>query len=281
MDNYASLPRVSIVTPSFNQAEFIEETILSVQGQNYPNLEHIIVDGGSTDGTLSILKKYGDKIKWISEKDSGQANAINKGFKMAEGEIIGWLNSDDPYLEGAVSSVVNVFLNHSKVQVLYGDYVFLDGSGRRIYEMRLIHYDLYILLFDRCYIAQPAVFYKKEIFNEVGFLDETLKYAMDWEYFLRLGFSGYHFYHIPKLLAGYRLHKNSKTMSELFGCKEVTDEENKVRQIYIKRCGYSTLSDLNLKILRKYHRIRRRVIQLLTQNIVESPHLDRMIKESV
>lgn len=281
MDNSASLPKVSIVTPSFNQAEFIEETILSVQRQNYPNLEHIIVDGGSTDGTLSILKKYGDKIKWISENDRGQANAINKGFKMAEGEIIGWLNSDDPYLEGAVSSVVNVFVNHPKVQVLYGDYVFLDGSGRRIYEMRLIKYDLYILLFDRCYIAQPTVFYKKEIFNKVGFLDETLQYAMDWEFFLRLGFSGYHFYHIPRLLAGNRLHKGSKTMSGWNGCKKLFDEEKNVRLRYMETCGYRNISELNLKVIRKYHKFRRRAIQLWTQHIYESPCLDRMIKESV
>lgn len=159
-------PKVSIVTPSLNQAKFIEETILSVQAQGYPNLEHLIIDGGSTDGTLDILQKYNGRIRWISEKDSGQTNAINKGFRLTEGEIVGWLNADDVYLNRAISTAVNEFVAHKEIQFLYGDFIYINCYGQHLWSQKSLKFDPLILLFDECYIGQPTIFFKKELLEK-------------------------------------------------------------------------------------------------------------------
>jgi len=266
-------PKVSVITPSFNQGRFIEETILSIQSQSYPNLEHIVVDGGSTDGTLGILGKNFGKIKWISEKDRGQAHAINKGFRMAQGEIIGWLNSDDIYFNGAMRQVINIFTNEPTIDVLYGDYIYIDDHGQKLKEERLINFDLKILLYDGCFIGQPAVFFKRKVFESVGYIDEALHFAIDWEYWLRLYFSGCRFYHLPRFLSGYRLHVKSKTMNQ---SQALLDEEELVRNKYSAR-----INNGNCKrnyLVRKYHRFRKRAVQLWHQNIIEFPRMDSIVR---
>lgn len=207
--------RISIVTPSLNQGKFIKEAISSVLDQDYPNVEHIIVDGGSEDETLNILREYSSKterIKWISEPDKGQSDAINKGFRMATGDIIGWLNADDRYLPGCFQTVVQTFADNPDVDIVYGDYRFIDESGNVFKVRKEIDFDPFILKYLHVlYIPSTATFFRRKIIDEGNFLRLDLQYAMDYEYFLRLAFKGYKFYHIPRYLADFRWHPASKS----------------------------------------------------------------------
>ena len=206
-------PLVSIVTPSFNQGEFIEETILSVKNQSHPNIEHIIVDGGSTDNTLDILKKYEGtyNMNWISEPDRGHSDAVNKGFGMARGEIIGWLNSDDVYFEKTtVQSVVNAFLERPEVDVMYGDIVFVSQDSR-ILMVRCVPNFSYKRLLRSCFLEQPAVFMKKRVVEDNKL--ELGLFALDYEYWLRIG-KEYRFHHLPRILAADRNHPGRISISQ-------------------------------------------------------------------
>ena len=202
---------VTIVTPSFNQARFIEETILSVQRQDYAGIQHIVVDGGSTDGTLDILKKY-PHVAWISETDKGQSDALNKGFRMAEGDIVGWLNADDTYLPWAVRSAVDVFRKFPDVAMVYGLVNIIDAESE-VYRTRYSpDFDLGLLVRGgRCYI-QPVTFFRREIFAEIGYLDPTFHEAMDYEFFVRVG-QRFSVKRIRKVIGNYRTHTHSKTFS--------------------------------------------------------------------
>ncbi len=206
-----SLPKISIITPSFNQARFIDANIQSVLAQQYSDVEHIIIDGGSTDGTISILKKY-PHLHWISEPDRGQTHALNKGFKMASGEIIGWLNSDDTYCPDIFQVVAEQFENKD-VKVLCGDGYETDEDGnitRSLYS-RCVSPEILVKYWKWKYeFIQPAFFFHRDVFNEVGFLDENLYYTMDYDFFIRLG-KQYMFHYLPKPLANYRLYAESKT----------------------------------------------------------------------
>ncbi len=157
--------KISIITPSYNQGNFIEDTIKSVIQQDYPNFEHIIIDGGSTDNTLDILKRY-PHLRWISEKDSGQSEAINKGFKLATGDIIAWLNSDDYYERNIFSLVANYFQENSQCRILYGDMTFVDYSGNAMFILTgdTISREKLIKCPDA--IRQPSIFWKKEVIDE-------------------------------------------------------------------------------------------------------------------
>ncbi len=206
-----SLPKFSVVTPSFNQASFIEDNIRSVFDQRYPAIEHIIIDGASNDGTLEILKKY-PHLRWISEPDQGQAYALNKGFKMATGEIIGWLNADDSYCSQVFQTVAQIFVN-PEVMVLYGDGFEIDEHGtiKRPIISRGASSEALIKYWKWQYeYIQPAFFFRRKVFDEVGYLDEHLYYAMDHDFFIRLS-QRYDFHYIAKPLASTRLHAASKT----------------------------------------------------------------------
>lgn len=199
-------PLVSIVTPSFNQARFIEEAILSVQAQDYPFIEHIIIDGASTDETLAILKKHENtfNLRWISEPDEGHADAVNKGFALAQGEIIGWLNSDDVYFDKkTISAVVSAFQEHPEADIVYGDcaYIWEDGT---ILKVQCVPGFRYSRLQRGCFLEQPAVFFRKHVVDKHK-LDKSLKIGIDYEYWLRLG-KQYKFYKIPRILAADRNH---------------------------------------------------------------------------
>lgn len=206
-------PLVSIITPSLNQGKFIEETIKSVLSQDYPNIEYIVMDGGSTDNTVEILWKYSDKIKWMSEPDEGQADAVNKGFKMAKGKILGWLNSDDTYNPGAISMAVEHFLEIPKLIMIYGDANFVDTEGNIIGRYRTEPFNLQRLA-DVCFICQPTVFLRREVIEEIGMLDTNLHTCMDYDYWIRIG----KIYNISKIsylkgmvLANSRKHDETKT----------------------------------------------------------------------
>lgn len=179
-------PLISIITPSLNQGKFIERTILSVLSQDYPDLEYIVIDGGSRDNTLEILNKYDDRIKWISESDRGQADAVNKGLKLAKGEILGWLNSDDTYNPGAVRKAVEQFMRDPHIIMVYGDALFIDRDDRVAGKYPTEDFSL-ARLHDTCFICQPAVFFKQEVIKTIGTLDTCLQTCMDYDYWIRVG----------------------------------------------------------------------------------------------
>jgi glycosyltransferase involved in cell wall biosynthesis len=201
--------KISIITPTLNHARFIEDTILSVLQQDYKNYEHIIIDGGSTDGTVEILKKY-PHLKWISEKDNGQSAAINKGVKMAKGDILTWINSDDWYENGALSIVAGYFRDHGDCFFMYGDQIDVDENKYPIGARRGNTMFLGSLIKTPDVVRQPVCFWRKEVAHTVGYLDETLHLVMDYDYFLRIA-KHYSFHHVNKTLCCFRMHKGAKT----------------------------------------------------------------------
>lgn len=211
------LPTISIVTPSFNQGAFIEEALLSVKEQNYPSVEHIVLDGASTDNTVDILRRYSEKpgwkhLYWNSERDAGQSDALNKGFRMATGNIVGWLNSDDRYRPGCFARVAQEFARHQNADVIYGDYTWMNEKGRIKRVRREIDFNHFILSYHHVlYIATVSTFFGRRVFDQGNLLDPDLQYAMDFEFFLRLADKGYHFYHVPSVLADFRWHPQSKS----------------------------------------------------------------------
>lgn len=207
------LPLVSIVTPSFNQAQFLEETILSVLGQDYPNLEYLIVDGGSTDGSLEIIRRYADRLAWwVSEPDSGQTEALNKGFAHARGEIFAWLNSDDTYLPQAVSEAVQYLQNHAEVGLVYGDASFIDERGRVLGKFPARQTDYRRLRRGYVHIPQQAAFFRAELWRRVGPLDASFYFAMDYDLWVRIARIAKIVY-LPRLWANFRLHGSAKTIA--------------------------------------------------------------------
>jgi len=210
-------PLVSIVTPSLNQGRFIEETILSVKNQIYPNIEHIIVDGGSTDNTVDIIRKYDGtyNMLWLSEPDDGQSDAINKGWKMSKGDIIAWLNSDDTYMPWAVEIAVNWFINHPDVDMVYGDCSITNEAGKNIGQASVADFNLGKMLCGHNMVSQPAVFLRKEVLDKVGYLDSNLHFAMDYDLWLRIGLKGKMIY-IAQVLANYHEHSDTKSMTEAY-----------------------------------------------------------------
>jgi glycosyltransferase involved in cell wall biosynthesis len=178
-------PFVSVITPSYQSARYIQETIESVKKQDYPYIEHIIVDGGSSDGTIEILKAY-PHLKWVSEKDRGQSHALNKGFKMARGEIFGWLNSDDTYNPGAVSQSLNYLTSRPDADMVCSDIYTIDNQSNRVVRRNGKPFNLTEHLFEN-FVRQPSVFMRRNIIEEVGGVDETLNYCMDRELWLRIG----------------------------------------------------------------------------------------------
>ncbi len=208
---YEELPLVSIITPSYNQGEFIKETIESVLNQDYPNIEYLVIDGGSTDQTVDILKSYGNRITWVSEKDEGQADAVNKGISAAHGSIIGWLNSDDTYLEGAISIMVKYFKNHPTTDMVYGEGYYIDKSSN-IIERYLTEKFSRSRLAEQCIICQPTAFFTKKFVEEVGMLDKSLQLCMDYELWIRMAQKGKVAY-IPVYIATSRMYEENKTLS--------------------------------------------------------------------
>lgn len=210
-------PLVSIVTPSYNQGKFVEQTIQSVLAQDYPNIEYIIMDGGSTDDTLSIIRKYQDKIsKWASEPDGGQSNAINKGWRMARGDILAWLNSDDMYPPGAVSSAVSALLKIPAVGMVFGDSYLIDAQGKFISRYSSKNKNGYRKGMPVEHdIPQPAVFIRKRALQEVGFLNEDLNYCMDYELYMRIA-KRFDIIYTPQVLAQMRIYMGTKTSQNTF-----------------------------------------------------------------
>lgn len=207
---------ISIVTTSLNQGRFLDDALISVQSQSYRVLEHIVVDGSSTDGTQELLKRKGgpawQHLLWSSEPDQGQSQAMNKGLRAARGEVIGWLNSDDRYRPQCLQTIARVFEANPQIDVLYGDYTFIDEHGRHLRTRREIEFSPLVLFYHRVsFVPTTSCFFRRRIFDDQNWLNETLQYAMDHEFFMRLARRGYRFQHVRALLADFRIHAASKS----------------------------------------------------------------------
>ena len=218
-------PLISIVTPSYNQAKYIEQTIQSVLEQDYPRVEYLVVDGLSTDNSVEVIKKYSlesDSLLtdnqsrsidwWVSEKDSGQGEAINKGLARAKGEIIAWLNSDDYYLSGTLAAVVKVFQDNPDVVMVYGDMLAVDEHGRTLNTLKYKQLSLQDLL---CFqiIGQPSVFFRREAYEKAGGLDATFHFLLDHHLWLRIAQAG-KIMHVPQIWSAARYHAEAKNRAK-------------------------------------------------------------------
>lgn len=204
--------KVSIVTPSFNQARYLEQTIRSVLEQDYPRLEYFVMDGGSIDGSLEIIQKYAGQLTgWVSEKDRGQADAINKGLSRADGEIVAWLNSDDYYLPGALACAVETFRQHPKAGLVYGDVLSVDNKSHPFNLQTFKPFNLNDLMAFRI-ISQPAVFMRRAVLEQAGLLDPSYHMLLDHHLWLRMTHLGPMVY-VPKTLAAARYHAEAKNLA--------------------------------------------------------------------
>jgi glycosyltransferase involved in cell wall biosynthesis len=212
----ADLPKISIVTPSFNQGGFIERTLLSVIDQRYPALEYFVQDGNSKDKTVEVLQEYQEKLSgWASEKDSGQSQAINRGFAKTSGEIMAWLNSDDLLLPGSLQTVGDYFNRHPDVDVVYGNRLMIDGDDQEIGRWIMPGHDGNVLSWVD-YIPQETLFWRRRLWDKVGgHIDESFCFAMDWDLLVRFRDAGAKFAHIPQFLGAFRVHSEQKTSAAI------------------------------------------------------------------
>jgi glycosyltransferase involved in cell wall biosynthesis len=204
-------PPVTIVTPSLNQGVYIADAIDSVLAQDYPNIEYLVVDGGSTDATLDILESYGDRLQWVSERDRGQADAINKGFRRARGDILGWLNADDVYAPEAIARAVAAFASSPDAGLVYGNGAILDEAGRVVRDFHEIEpFSLWRLVHCLDFVLQPAAFFRRALTLQAGLLDEDLEFGLDWDLWIRLAGLGEVRY-LDEKLGFSRVHGATKT----------------------------------------------------------------------
>lgn len=205
-------PKISIVTPSFEQGRYLEKTLRSVLEQNYPNLEYVVKDGGSTDNSRAIIERYQDKLShWVSTPDKGQSHAINIGFTHTSGDIMGWLNSDDLLLPGALNCVADYFVKHPEIDVLYGNRLLIDESDNEIGRWILPGHSSSTLSWAD-FIPQETLFWRRSIWDKIGGqVDESFRFAMDWDLLIRFREAGANFTHIPYFLGAFRVHDNQKT----------------------------------------------------------------------
>lgn len=216
--------RVTIVVPSYNQGVFLGDTLRSIVDQKYPNLELIVVDGASKDNTLDVIKQYESKLAWwVSEEDTGQASAINKGFQRSTGDIMAWLNSDDMIAPGALARVARYFKANPDVQVVYGDRIVIDEAGLEIGRWILPGHSRGVLRWVD-FIPQETLFWRREAWHAIdSHIDENFKFAIDWDFLLRLSNRGIRITHIPVFLGLFRVHGLQKTSSQIssIGLKEM------------------------------------------------------------
>lgn len=235
---YKEFPKISVVTPSFNQAEFLEQTICSVLEQGYPNLEYIIVDGGSTDGSVDIIRRYESQLSfWVSEPDHGQAHAINKGLRLATGEWVAWQNSDDIYYLGAFQHLADRALKSPSVDLIVGDMNLVDKSGSVIRDVRYVRPTYKSVLSEGMVLANQAAFWRRSVHQEIGYFDESLDCIFDREWFLRVLRSNQKVAHIPYVMGALRVHERSKssTREAVFQAEEKLVLAGRYPSVWTKR----------------------------------------------
>lgn len=216
MPDISDQPTVTIVTPSWNSVEFIERTIRSIVSQTYKNIEFIVVDGGSTDGTLDVLKRHTDEISWwVSEKDNGMYHAINKGLARASGEIVAYLNSDDIYYPETISQVVSIFSECPEADLIYGDLDFIDAKDSILYKQKYPNFSAkHFANANYSMIGQPASFWRSSLLKKIGGFDESFKMAADFDFFVRAGSAG-KILRVDRTFAAFRVHEKSLTSRQL------------------------------------------------------------------
>lgn len=204
-------PRISVITPSFNQAAFLERTILSVLEQGYPNLEYIVIDGGSRDGSVDIIRKYESRLAyWVSEADQGQAHAINKGLQRASGDWIGWQNSDDIYYPGSFTSLVRAARLSAKADLIIGDMNLVDENDQVLHQLKYVRPTYRSMLAEGMVMTNQAAFWRRSVHGEIGYLDESLHCGFDYDWFLRL-LHRRRARHVSETWGGLRMHDDTKT----------------------------------------------------------------------
>ncbi len=229
-----TFPKISIVTPSYGQGDFIERTLQSVLTQEYPNLEYFVQDGGSQDSTVSVLKKHESKLTgWTSTKDTGQSQAINRGFSNTSGEIMAWLNSDDLLLAGALHKIAQTFNANPDVDVIYGDRLLIDQNDLEIGRWILPGHNGPVLTWAD-YVPQETMFWRRRIWEKAGgSIDESFRFAMDWDLLVRFRDVGARFLHIPDFLGAFRIHEHQKTSAAI---NEIGHQEmNRIRSRILGR----------------------------------------------
>ena len=206
-------PLVSVITPCLNAEKFLDETIRSVLGQDYPRLEYLVMDGGSTDGTLEILRKYEGRLRFVSSRDSGIADAINKGFGLTTGAIVAWLNADDLYVPGAIGQAVRALKENPSAAAAYGEGHWIDAGGEEIGRYPTSPACDFTALGRECCICQPACFMRREAVEAVGRLDISLRVSFDYDLWIRLA-KAYPLTYVPELWAKSRMHRENKTLAQ-------------------------------------------------------------------
>jgi len=223
-------PRITVVTPSYNQSKFIEATIQSVLDQRYANLEYIIIDGGSTDESVDVIRSYEKHLAyWVSEKDAGASHAIVKGFARATGTILAYLNSDDLYLPGSLEAVAEA-MSDPAVDVVYGNMYWVDTRGSIVGEQRQTPFMSMGYLYGGSTLQQPATFWKKQLYIKCGEMDPSYRFAFDTDLFVRFALAGAKFKHINRPIASFRIHPESKSSNESELCSQ---ELQRLRQTYL------------------------------------------------
>lgn len=224
-----SLPKISLITPSYNQGQYLEDTLKSVLDQNYPNLEYIVIDGGSQDHSVDIIEKYSSQLTyWISEPDQGQTDALQKGFSKATGDILGWLCSDDILQPNTLSEVAQFFGENPDAQIVYGDSLWIDPKGNLIRPRKEHSFSRYILLYSHNFISQPSTFWTRQVYEQVGGLDSKFDVAMDADLWLRFS-EVTELHHVQKLWSCMRIYPEQKTY-RLFEQREA--EKKQLRERY-------------------------------------------------
>ncbi len=260
---------LSVITPSYNSAEFIEDAILSVTRQSNVAVEHIVIDGGSTDGTLEILKRQ-KHVNWSSERDRGQSDAINKGFLGASGDLVGWLNADDYYLPGGLEAIARAAAEHPEADVIYGDCVFVDREGKIVRSKVEHEFDRSVLMYFGCYIPSTSTFFRRRVIDSGQLLDCEYRVCMDFEYFARLAHEGFAFHYVPRIIAAFRWHGSNVSLKQL---DRRAEERRQVQQ----RFGGIAYSAATLEILSRLHRAKRVLRKAVSGNMTREFRLRRMI----